>query len=214
MVVGEGPTYTITRAPQDVVLRVDPELPFWKEAHVLVADRDTYGASLPGYCTEIRARWTTKNLYLLFVCPYEEVNLKPTPSRSKETFGLWEWDVAEMFVGTDFNEINHYKKLEVLPQAEWVDLDIDLKQPHQEAGWVWNSGAEFTPRIDLGAKVWYGAMRIPWNALQAASPSAGERLRVNFFPVRTAKNQVTWRPTMASTFHVPAKFGIAKLVAL
>ena len=212
--VGEEPTYTILRSPQDVGLRLDPELPFWQEADVLVADRDTYGMPVPKYRTEIRARWTAKNLYLLFVCPYQKLNLRPSPSKAKETFGLWEWDVAEMFIGTDFNDIDRYKEFEVSPQGEWVDLDIDLKGPNHEAGWAWNSGAEFAARIDSGAKVWYGAMRIPWSSLQTASPAPGERLRVNFFRVQgpgPERTKVTWNPTMASTFHVPARFGTATL---
>jgi hypothetical protein len=33
-----------------------------------------------------------KNLYYLFICPYEELNLKPSPSTSTETYQLWDWD--------------------------------------------------------------------------------------------------------------------------
>jgi hypothetical protein len=30
----------------------------------------------PGHRTEIRSRWTDKNLYLLFICPYEELQMR------------------------------------------------------------------------------------------------------------------------------------------
>ena len=43
-----------------------------------------------------------------------------------ETNELWNWDVAEVFIGSDFKNIRRYKEFEVSPQAEWVDLDINL----------------------------------------------------------------------------------------
>ncbi len=52
--------------------------------------------------TEVRTRWTAQNLYFLFVCPYEQLNLRPNPKTSTETYGLWNWDVAEVFIGADF----------------------------------------------------------------------------------------------------------------
>lgn len=212
--IAEGGVLTSSRAQQDVALQLDPKLRFWKEATVAIAERNPHGAPLPRYRTEIRSRWTKENLYLLFVCPYEELNLKPGPSSSQEVFGLWEWDVAEAFLGTDFGNIRRYKEFEVSPRGEWVDLDIDLSRPHHEDGWTWNSGGEFTARIDRSAKVWYGAMRIPWTALQQQPPSAGEELRVNFYRAqgpRPRRVQVTWQPTMAPTFHVPERFGTMRL---
>jgi hypothetical protein len=34
---------------------------------------------MPKYRTEVRSRWTKDSLYLLYVCPYEELYLKPDP---------------------------------------------------------------------------------------------------------------------------------------
>ena len=79
----------------------------------------------PGHRTEIRSRWADKNLYLLFVCPYEELYAKPDPSYTAETNKLWEWDVAEVFIGSDFQNIKRYTEFQVSPRGEWVDLDID-----------------------------------------------------------------------------------------
>ena len=61
---------------------------------------------------------------------------------------LWNWDVAEAFIGSDFADIKHYKEFEVSPQGEWIDLDVDLHHPHHEEGWRWNSGFEAAARID------------------------------------------------------------------
>jgi hypothetical protein len=90
--------------------------------------------------------------------PYETLNLKPQPSTSTETFRLGDWDVAEVFIGSDFPNIRRYKEFEISPQGEWVDLDIDLAKPHHKDGWTWNSGFAVTARTDPAAKTWYGAM--------------------------------------------------------
>jgi hypothetical protein len=111
----------------------------------------------------------------LFVCPYEQLGLKPLPSRATKTFRLWDWDVAEVFIGSNFQNIRRYKEFEISPQGEWIDLDIDLEKPHHEDGWTWNSGLLVSARIDSTAKIWYRAMRIPLAPLDAPSPEVGRK---------------------------------------
>jgi hypothetical protein len=203
-------------AANDVAVNSDPGSPFWSSAPVIVADKDKNGTVLPGYRTEVRSRWTQKYLYFMFVCPYEELLLKPDPDTNAETNQLWNWDVAEVFLGSDFQNIRRYKEFEISPQGEWIDLDIDLAKPHHEEGWTWNSGFQVTARIDRQAKIWYGAMKIPWSALGEASPAPGKTFRVNFFrsqgPLATRKD-IAWQPTMSETFHVPERFGLLKLAS-
>jgi hypothetical protein len=149
-----------THANQDVSLDLDPASQFWRASNPVYMEKDNLGKIVPGHRTEVRARWTKDNLYFLFVCPYEQLHLKPSPTTQKETNELWNWDVAEVFIGSDFADIQRYKEFEVSPQGEWIDLDIDLHKPHHEEGWTWNSGFEVKARIDAAAHVWYGAMRI------------------------------------------------------
>jgi hypothetical protein len=204
-----------TRAGEDMTLTTYPAATFWQGALPVYAEKSPYAQPLPRYRTEIRTRWTKHNLYFLFVCPYEELNLKPSPSTSTETFQLWDWDVAEVFIGSDFRNIRRYKEFELSPQGEWVDLDIDLANPHHEEGWTWNSGFQVTARVDSVNKVWYGAMRIPFSALEDHSPMVGEIFRINFFRSQGPpphQKAVTWQPTLGKTFHVPEKFGLLKLV--
>ncbi len=207
---------TSKHSANDVAVNADPGIPFWRSAPIIVADKDKNGTALPGYRTEVRSRWTREYLYFLFVCPYEELLLKPHPDTKAETNQLWNWDVAEVFLGSDFQNIRRYKEFEISPQGEWIDLDIDLAKPHHEEGWTWNSGFQVTARIDRKAKIWYGAMKIPWSALGEASPAAGKTFRVNFFrsqgPLATRKD-IAWQPTMSETFHVPERFGLLKLDA-
>ena len=204
-----------TKAPSEVALETDAASPFWRAARSVYMDKDTRGNVVPGYRTEVRSRWTKKNLYLLFICPYDELYLKPVPNRAAETNQLWNWDVAEIFIGSDFRDIKRYKEFELSPQGEWIDLDIDLHKPHHEDGWNWNSGFEVSARIDQAAHVWYGAMRIPLYAIDKHPPRAGNTLRVNLFRSQgppSNRHQIAWRPTMSETFHVPVRFGLLQLV--
>ena len=203
-----------TKSEQDAALSTDPSLPFWQGARPIFPESGPYGEALPLYRTEIRSRWTDKNLYFLFICPYQQLNLKPSPSTSTETYQLWDWDVAEVFIGSDFKNIRKYKEFEISPQEEWVDLDIDLTNPQHEDGWRWNSGFMVAAHIDAVAKVWYGAMRIPLSALEKHAPSIGDEFRVNFFRSQGPppnRVQIVWQPTMQKTFHVPEKFGVLRL---
>jgi hypothetical protein len=199
----------------DVAPNTDPNSDFWRDAPAVFADRDSFGTAVPGHRTEVRSRWTAANLYFLFICPYEQLNLKPDPRMDVETNKLWEWDVAEAFIGSDFENIRQYKEFEVSPQGEWVDLDIDLTKPHHEGGWTWNSGFTVAARIDSARKIWYACMRIPYKAIDTRPAQAGNKLRLNLYRSQGPKGQhaaIAWQPTHKPTFHAPEAFGTLELV--
>lgn len=192
----------------------DPNSGFWRGAPSVSLASDRYGNPVNGYESEVRAQWTHDNLYFLFICPYEQLNLKPNPNPAAETNELWNWDVAEVFIGSDFRDIRKYKEFELSPQGEWVDLDIDLNKPHHEDGWTWNSGFQVAARIDASRKIWYGFMRIPYSAVDSRHAAPGNELRINFYRGQGSAHQaILWQPTRQSTFHVPESFGTMKLVA-
>jgi len=215
---GGGATKTAVsvEAPRDVELTTYPEDEFWRAAEPILAERDTWGKTVPGFKTTIYSRWTKSNLYFLFVCPYEQLHLKENPTTTVETNELWKWDVAEAFIGWNFQDINRYKEFEISPQGEWIDLDINHLHPLPEGGWKWNSGFRTAARIDSAKKVWYGAMKIPLAAIDKRSAAAGTRFRINFYrsqgpPGKLKK--IAWQATMSDSFHVPSKFGVLQLVA-
>lgn len=213
--LGEEPTIQSLWADSDPPLDTNAQSSFWQASQPTYIDSDKRGKPDPKYRTEIRTRWTQHNLYFLFICPYEELNLKPNPDTSAETNELWNWDVAEAFIGADFKRIRRYKEFEISPQGEWIDLDIDLDKPHHEDGWKWNSGFVVSARIDRDAHVWYGAMRIPYSAIDNRTASAGNILRINLFRSQgpaSARHQIAWQAPMNDSFHVPEKFGLLKLV--
>jgi hypothetical protein len=132
-----------------------------------------------------------------------------------ETNELWNWDVAELFIGTDFKNIRRYKEFELSPQREWIDLDVNLDLPDHTVGWTWNSGFQVTARIDADKKIWYGAMKIPFKALDRHRPVAGRVFRANLFRSQGPpdhRKEIVWKAPMSNTFHVPEKFGQLILV--
>jgi Carbohydrate family 9 binding domain-like len=202
-------------ADSDPGLDTNPATSFWRGSDPVYVGSDALGKPEPKYRTEIRTRWTKQNLYILFICPYEQLNLKPNPNTSAETNQLWNWDVAEAFIGADFKNIKRYKEFEVSPQGEWVDLDINLDRQRDDSGWTWNSGFEVSARIDETAHVWYGAMRIPYAAIDSRPAAAGNTLRINLFRCQgptASRKYLAWQAPMRDSFHTPERFGILKLV--
>jgi len=202
-------------AAEDIALNCDLQSIFWKETHCAELQFDAHGRMYDQHFTQARSRWTRTNLYVLFICPYGELYLDPQPGTDRKTFGLWDWDVAELFIGCDFQNIRRYKEFEVSPQGEWIDLDVNLDLPDHTVGWQWNSGCEVAAWIDQTECVWYGAMRIPFAALDPQTATAGRIFRANLCrsqgpPQR--RQLIAWRAPMKETFHVPENFGYLELV--
>lgn len=194
--------------PESHGLDTDPSSAFWSSAPAILLTRNNQGDPLPGPASEVRSRWSNEHLYVLFTCPYDTLHLNPAPQTLRETNRLWEWDVAEVFLGSDFRNIRRYQEFEVSPQGEFVDVDVDLDSPRHEDGWVWSSGFEVAARIDASQSVWYGSFRIPFAAVDPRPARAGNELRANFFRSQDqGRTLIAWQPTMQPTFHLPEAFG-------
>jgi hypothetical protein len=205
---------TSRRASADFDLTADPNAKPWKGVHGVFADKGPRGEPAPGYRTEIRSRWTDGNLYFLFICPYEKLHLKPDPVINAETNHLWDWDVAEVFIGSDFQHIRRYKEFEVSPQGEWVDLDIDKDFVQADSGIKWNSGFTNKVRIDTAKKIWYVEMKIPFAKIDTRKPAEGIEYRINLYRCQGEgpdRKYIAWQATGNKSFHVPENFGRMKL---
>jgi hypothetical protein len=189
----------------------DPQSAEWNSVAGVKATKDFFGEKVPLPPTEIRSRWTRKNLYFLFICPYNDLYLNPNPVTTEETNKLWNWDVAEAFIGSDYLKPERYKEFQVSPQGEYVDLDIDGDDPKSaQKALEWQSGFTVRGHVDPQKKTWSGEMRIPFASLEVKSPKAGDELRIGLFRIEGPEPHriyVTWRPTGAKTFHMPAAFG-------
>jgi len=216
----EPAVFTSKHSAADFELTADPDAAPWRNIKGVVIEHDRDGRPVPSLRTEIRSRWTDTNLYFLFICRYEVLHVKPDPVTTEETNGLYYWDVAEVFVGSDFKNIGRYKEFEVSPQGEWIDLDIDLEHSKPIDGWTWNSGMRVRARIDAENKTWYGEMCIPVKAIDAKPSREGREMRLNLFRIqgpfkvpsdRTSRTYLAWRPTGIHNSHVPEAFGLLRL---
>ncbi len=209
------PVMNSLRAERDIAPETNPLSAFWRVAPRVLAQFDARGKPVGRRATEIRSRWTAGYVYFLFICPYDELYLNPHPVTSAETNQLWKRDVAEVFLGSDFSDIRRYREFEISPLGEWMDLDIDLHKTHHEDGWVWNSGFQVAARIDRAAKIWYGAMRIPFPAIAPSPPAPGMEFRMNLFRSEGPPGRwqsIAWQPPLSDTFHTPERFGLLRLL--
>jgi hypothetical protein len=210
---------TSVEMARDVALTASPAAPHWTDVRAAILDRDYLGVPILGRPTEVRSRWTRTHLYLLYACPYDNLYLKPSPDVSAETPKLWNWDVAEAFIGWDTTNIARYREFQVSPQGEWVDLDINRADASAQKGMAWNSGFEVMARVDEAARVWYGEMKIPFAAIDPRAPEPGRTLRAGLYRIAgpDPRTFYAWQPT-GLLFSVPpshpAPFVIVTLVTL
>ena len=206
---------TAPHAATGVALNTDPASPLWARASTTWIARDcSKSIDYPSLKTEIRAFWTATDLYLLFICPYSELNLFLPKDPSKARSHLWDRDVVEIFLGDNWTNINLYKEFEIAPTGDWIDLSIDYGHDlHDEA---WRSGWLTAARIDPTSHVWYAAARIPLKSISASAVHAGTRWRMNLY--RTdglgadpQRHFMCWQPTCVPAprdpNHVPEHFG-------
>src|SRR5438445_5992052 len=147
----------VAKAPD---LNTNPNSETWSHAAYTWIEKDcTQQVDYPKLKTEVRGFWTDSDLYLLFISPYNQLNLWLPADNSKDRLKLWDRDVVEFFLGDDWTDIKHYREFEIAPTGDWVDLAIDLNRDSYDANW--NSGWERMGRIDEKNDVWYAAARVP-----------------------------------------------------
>jgi hypothetical protein len=210
LAVPGGATLESTRASNDWAPLADPQAAQWTGVRGGQATLDFFGKPVPLAPTEIRSRWTSGNLHLLFICPYKALYLKPGPVTGEESNKLWDWDVAEAFIGRDFEHIGRYKEFQVSPQNEFVDLDINREDPKAALGVAWQSGFKVKARVDAEKKIWYGEMSILFASLGLENPKTGDEFRIGLYRIEGPEPNriyVAWQPTGKKTFHEPAAFG-------
>ena len=190
----------------------------WRHAKWLEFDNDASGKShYPEVTTRVASLWTETHIYFAFSSQYDLLNTYEGEDPRAERWQLWDRDVVEVFLNPQPERVNHYFEFEVAPNNQWVDLEIDkTKDPFNDASW--NSGFEHATRIDAAHRVWTTEMRIPFAAMNVRDPRPGAQWRVNFFRA-SGKGGQEHRKFLAwsiipegKTFHVPARFGILKLV--
>jgi hypothetical protein len=195
-------------------LTTDPNSAPWSSAARTSIVKDcTHVVEYKPLETTVRGFWTDKDLFLLFECPYKQLNLWLPAKGGGPRDKLWDRDVVEMFLGDDWKNIRHYREFEIAPTGDWIDLAIDLDQKSYDQ--TWRSGWTTTARIDKKAKVWYAAARIPLAAVTKQRVKAGTMWRANLYRIEglgadARRHFMCWQPTCVvnrDPNHVPENFG-------
>jgi hypothetical protein len=201
----------VAKAPE---LNTDPHSATWSQAALASIVKDcTHQLDYPQLKTEVRAFWTDSDLYLLFISPYDQLNLWLPADNSKDRLKLWDRDVVEFFLGDDWTDIKHYREFEIAPTGDWVDLAIDLNHDKYEADW--NSGWQRLGRIDEANHTWYAAARVPLKSVSERPVKAGTKWRANLYRIDglgedPQRHFMCWQPTCVvnrDPNHVPERFG-------
>jgi hypothetical protein len=209
-----GAAFSIPYVSQPPELNADPNSSTWKRAWSTWIIKDcSHQLDYPKLKTEVRGFWTDSDLYLLFICPYTELNLWLPADNSRDRLKLWDRDVVEFFLGDDWANIKRYREFEIAPTGDWVDLDIDISRDYYDA--KWNSGWQRQGRIDEKNHVWYAAARVPLRSISEKPILAGSKWRANLYRIDglgedPVRHFMCWQPTCVTNRdpnHVPEHFG-------
>jgi gluconolactonase len=213
-VTGPTESMSLPHVATRPALALDPKAAVWSHAATARMDRDCSRLiEYPQLATQIRGFWTDTDLYLLFICPYETLNLWLPATNAHARPNLWDRDVVEMFLGDDWQNIRHYREFEIAPTADWIDIAIDLDHPDET--FAWRSGWQTMARIDARTHIWYAAARIPLKSISTATVKPGTQWRMNLYRIDgqgpdPRRHFLCWQPTCVvyhDPNHVPDHFG-------
>jgi len=157
-----------------------------------------------------RMLWSDKYLYVRFEAKQSEsLVVSEKANLATKTRGLWDRDVAEIFIAPNRNEPWKYFEFEIAPNGEWIDLGIDLASGKRVTDWDFRSGMESAAKIEKHRVLM--AIKIPWKSL-GKTPAAGDIWLGNLYRCvgkNSKRGYLAWRPTLSAepAFHVPEKFG-------
>ena len=159
---------------------------------------------------EARICWSNEALHVRFVGVQQEpLVVSENPVTDRETLGLWDRDVCEIFLAPDRANAWRYFEFEAAPTGEWVDLGITLTPSGRETDWDFSSG--FTTAARVENEELFVGMRIPWSEA-LPKPQSGTVWGVNLFRcigTESPDRYLAWRPTRSPepNFHVAEVFG-------
>jgi predicted TIM-barrel fold metal-dependent hydrolase len=200
------PTLKAARVDKDFELDGELKDTVWQKA---VPTSLEYGSlkydARPELTTSVRALYSDQFIYFGWECPFTTLTVFDTPSADRERLGLWDRDVVEVFVGSEWKNINRYAEYEVAPTNERLDVLLNL--PGKDFGW--DGRAQSAVKVDKRRKVWTVEWRMPLELLASAKPAPGTRWRLNLYRCDKANNAyLAWSPVLKGSFHTPEKFGV------
>ncbi len=181
----------------------------WQQAQMIDFCRDWQGNNEdPLRRTEVRALWIPDTLFLRFDCHYREIVVFEDSEANGRRDGLWDRDVAEVFLQPDRFGSRHYSEIEVAPNGMWLDLEIfpSGRRPLE-------SGMYCKTEIK-DSQLWSAQLAIPMKAI-TSSFDPSQPWRANFYRCEgrdPSRWYSAWQPTHTPqpAFHVPEKFGVLR----
>jgi len=207
-------TLAIPRVSGTPELNTDPQSPVWKRSGSTRILKDcSHNIDYPELVSTVQAFWTDTDLHLLFICPYKKLNIFEPPQNDQPRNKLWDRDVVEFFLGSDWSEIRKYREFEIAPTGDWIDLAIDLSRKTYDRNW--RSGWKTAARIDEKTHIWYAAARVPLKSVSDIPVKVGTRWRMNLYRIEgegpdARRHFLCWQPTCVvnrDPNHVPENFG-------
>ena len=178
----------------------------WQAASPIAFHSDWQGKNPdPGRSTEVRLLWNADTLFLRFVCRYRTLTVFDNAEPNGRLVGLWDRDVAEVFLQPDASQLRRYFEFEVSPNGFWIDLDIEPGKKDDP-----KSGMRRRVVLDEPKKIWTADVAIPLASLDPKFDPT-RTWKVNFFRVEgetEPRFYSSWRPTNTPQpqFHVPEAF--------
>jgi predicted TIM-barrel fold metal-dependent hydrolase len=208
------PILQARRISQDFELDGSLGNPLWQTAGPATFDQSSLEGSVrPEMATLVRALWSEKYLYLAYECPFTDLTVFNPVQLSGKRFdlkkqgvSLWDRDVVEAFIGSEWEKPRRYAEFEIAPTNERLDLMI-TNLPVKD--FSWNSHFESFVKINKRTKTWTCEVRLPLESLGQTRPTAGTRWHLNLFRCdRANKAFLAFRPTLTGSFHAPERFGV------
>jgi len=179
----------------------------WEKAPANRYDQDWQGKNPDAKrATEVRVLWTPEVLFIRFQCNYRTISVFPDARADGYRHGMWDRDVAEVFLQPDSTDPMVYREFEVSPTSQWIDLAVSHGQIEEL-----HSGLRRRVRLDETAKTWTAELAIPMKAFTGKF-DAKHPWRVNFYRIEGESEPrfySAWSPTKTPkpSFHVPSAFG-------
>lgn len=163
---------------------------------------------------EVASLWGEESIFFYFNCTTEGLNVNPDYPKDRSVEGLWDYDVAEVFLKPSAS--SGYFEYEVSPLSQY--LAAHIIKPWEKVNFAWKSGmkARAFHRKDHSRCLWKAVIELPYAPMTEVEsftpPQTGDIWRANLFLAlgeEPSRQYLSWQPTLTEQpdFHVPDAFG-------
>ncbi len=196
---------------------LDPNAKIWKDPSrtveiSLLWNGDNPLTSGPAVRATAASLWNKDSIFFHFRCRYDKLHVNREFPRDRSVEGLWDYDVAEVFIKP--GGCSGYFEYEVSPLSQY--LAAHIIKPWKNVDFTWDSQMKSRAELDEVSSSWNAVIELPFLPMAGAEPftmpKVGDIWRANLFlafGADPARNYMCWQPTLTKNpdFHVPDAFG-------